>query len=96
MKPPVAVVQRPLISEKSYAAVAAGKYVFRVRREANKREIARAVAEAFKVDVITVNTMRVPGKERRRGRTRGFQADWKKAIVTLKEGQKIENLFQGV
>jgi len=96
MKPGVAVVQRPLISEKSYGAMGTGRYMFRVRRDANKREIAQAIAEAFKVDVVSVNTMHVPGKERRRGRVRGFQPDWKKAVVTLKEGQKIENLFQGV
>ena len=55
-----------------------------------------AIADAFKVDVVSVNTMRMRGKERRRGRLSGFQPDWKKAVVTLKEGQKIENLFQGV
>ncbi len=96
MKPTGAVVQRPLISEKSYGAMASGCYMFRVRRDANKREIAHAITEAFKVDVVSVNTMRVRGKERRRGRVQGFQPDWKKAVVTLKEGQKIENLFQGV
>ncbi len=96
MNSPVAVIQRPLISEKSYGAMTTGKYLFRVRRDANKREIAEAVAEAFKVDVVSVNTMRMRGKERRRGRVHGFQPDWKKAVVTLKEGQKIENLFQGV
>ena len=48
------------------------------------------------VDVVSVNTMHMRGKERRRGKLSGFQPDWKKAVVTLKEGQKIENLFQGV
>jgi large subunit ribosomal protein L23 len=96
VKEPVQVVQRPLISEKSYAAMAGGKYMFRVRREANKTEIAQAIRDAFKVDVVSVNTMMVQGKERRRGRVHGFQSDWKKAVVTLAEGQKIENLFQGV
>jgi len=48
------------------------------------------------VDVVAVNTMHVRGKERRRGRTHGFQSNWKKAIVTLAEGQKIESMFQGV
>jgi large subunit ribosomal protein L23 len=96
VKEPVQVVQRPLISEKSYAAMAEGKYLFRVRRDANKVEIAMAITDAFKVDVVSVNTMHVRGKERRRGRVHGFQSDWKKAVVTLAEGQKIENLFQGV
>ena len=96
MKSPGQVIQRPLVSEKSYGAMTAGKYVFRVRRDANKQDIAQAVAEAFKVDVVSVNTMHMRGKERRRGKLSGFQPDWKKAVVTLKEGQKIENLFQGV
>jgi large subunit ribosomal protein L23 len=96
MKTPGQVIQRPLVSEKSYGAMPSGKYMFRVRRDANKQDIARAVAEAFKVDVVSVNTMHMRGKERRRGRLSGFQPDWKKAVVTLKQGQKIENLFQGV
>ncbi len=96
MKTPGQVIQRPLVSEKSYGAMTSGKYVFRVRRDANKRDIAQAVAEAFKVDVVSVNTIHMRGKERRRGKLSGFQPDWKKAVVTLKEGQKIENLFQGV
>jgi large subunit ribosomal protein L23 len=96
MKTPGQVIQRPLVSEKSYGAMTGGKYVFRVWRDANKQDIAQAVAEAFKVDVVSVNTMHMRGKERRRGKLSGFQPDWKKAVVTLKEGQKIENLFQGV
>ena len=96
MKDPVQVIQRPLISEKSYTSMANGKYVFRVHPRATKTDIALAVTDAFKVDVVSVNTMHVRGKERRRGRVHGFQPDWKKAVVTLAEGQKIENLFQGV
>ena len=71
MKAPVQVVQRPLISEKSYAAMATGKYLFKVHPRATKTDIAMAVADAFKVDVVSVNTMHVRGKERRRGRTHG-------------------------
>ena len=96
MRAPVQVVQRPLISEKSYAAMATGKYLFRVHPKATKTEIALAVADAFKVEVVAVNTMQVRGKERRRGKTHGFQSNWKKAVVTLAEGQKIESMFQGV
>jgi len=92
----VEVIQRPLISEKSYAAMATGKYLFRVHPRATKTEIALAIAEAFKVEVVSVNTMHVRGKERRRGKTQGFQSNWKKAVVTLAEGQKIESMFQGV
>jgi large subunit ribosomal protein L23 len=96
VRAPVQVVQRPLISEKSYAAMATGKYLFRVHPKATKTEIALAVADAFKVEVVAVNTMHVRGKERRRGKTHGFQSNWKKAVVTLAEGQKIESMFQGV
>jgi large subunit ribosomal protein L23 len=96
VRAPVQVVQRPLISEKSYAAMATGKYLFRVHPRATKTEIALAVADAFKVEVVAVNTMHVRGKERRRGKTHGFQSNWKKAVVTLAEGQKIESMFQGV
>jgi len=96
MRAAVEVIQRPLISEKSYAAMATGKYLFRVHRRATNTEIALAIAQAFKVEVVSVNTMHVRGKERRRGKTHGFQSNWKKAVVTLAEGQKIESMFQGV
>src|SRR5207245_10453931 len=69
MRAAVEVIQRPLISEKSYAAMATGKYLFRVHPRATKTEIAFAIAEAFKVEVVSVNTMHVRGKERRRGKT---------------------------
>jgi len=70
-----------------------GRYTFEVARDATKQEIAAAVAEAFKVDVVDVNTMTVRGKERRLGRRIGRRPDWKKAIVTIAEGQKIERYF---
>src|SRR2546421_1382254 len=95
VKAAVQVVQRPLISEKSYAAMATGKYLFKVHPRATKTDIAMAVADAFKVDVVSVNTMHVRGKERRRGPTHGFPPNWKKAVVTLAEGQKIESMVQG-
>jgi len=97
------VVVRPVVSEKSYAAMTGGKYVFRCHPGANKVEIRRAVEEAFaeqKITVIAVNTVRVRGKTRNRsrgrGRVSGESARWKKAIVTLAPGQKIEGLFEGV
>jgi large subunit ribosomal protein L23 len=93
----------PVISEKSYASMAAGRYVFRCHPSATKIQIRRALEEAFvdqKITVVEVNTINVRGKSRRRsrGQTRviGKSADWKKAIVTLGEGQKIEGLFEGV
>jgi large subunit ribosomal protein L23 len=97
------ILVRPVVSEKSYAAMAQGKYVFRCHPSANKVEIKRAVEEAFadqKVTVVAVNTINVRGKARlrSRGRTRvvGRSPNWKKAIVTLAPGQKIEGLFEGV
>jgi large subunit ribosomal protein L23 len=99
------VLIRPVVSEKSYAGMAQGRYVFRCTKSANKIDIKRAVEEAFaqqKISVINVNTVNVRGKTRTRargrGRTRfsGDSAGWKKAIVTLAPGQKIEGLFEGV
>jgi large subunit ribosomal protein L23 len=97
------VILRPVVSEKSYASMALGKYMFRCHPTANKIEIRRAVEEAFaeqKITVVSVNTVRVRGKlrNRSRGRSRvtGQSARWKKAIVTLGPGQKIEGLFEGV
>ncbi|MBI2582673.1 50S ribosomal protein L23 [Candidatus Azambacteria bacterium] len=66
------------------------QYVFRVAPRANKIEIARAVENLYGVTVIRVGTVRVPGKVRRRGRYAGFRPGYKKAIVTLKEGESIE------
>lgn len=89
------VLLRPIITEKNTLLNDQGKYIFEVQREANKIEIKRAVQEIFKVTVTTVNTITVPGKERRFGRNIGRTKTWKKAVVTLAPGQQIE-LFQGV
>ena len=84
---------RPVITEKSMSGTNGGRYTFAVRTDATKQEIAQAVAEAFKVDVLAVNTSTVHGKTRRLGRRTGKQPDWKKAVVTIAEGQKIERYF---
>ena len=88
------VIIAPLITEKSMSGTAYHQYAFEVHRRATKTQIRQAVAEIFKVDVLKVNTVNVGGKKKnfaRRGtRTSGMQSDWKKAIVTLKPGQKIE------
>ena len=94
MRSPDEVLLKPLISEKSYAAMAYGKYTFDVHPSANKVEIAHAVEEAFDVKVVAVNTMTVQGKERRRRNSRGFDPKRKKAIVTLAPGQTIGRLFE--
>ena len=88
------IVLAPVISEKSYDAIEKGKYTFRVHDDATKPEIARAVEEIFEVSVTKVNTMRIKPKPKRQGWTTGKTAGWKKAIVTLKEGDDIE-FFEG-
>ena len=89
------VLQRPLITEKNSALQAQGKYAFEVAEEANKTQIKQAVEKAFKVTVTGVNVMTVPGKRRRMRGRQVMSPSWKKALVTLKPGDKIE-LFEGV
>ena len=89
------VLRRPLVTEKNSLLQAQGKYAFEVAAKANKRQVKRAVETAFKVDVTGVNMVTVHGKQRRVGRQQVLTAPWKKAIVTLKPGDKIE-LFEGV
>lgn len=84
------VILRPVVTEKSMENMAEGKYTFEVDPRANKFQIKRAVEEIFDVEVERVNTMNVRGKLRRMGRTQGRTSDRKKAIVTLKAGQKIQ------
>ena len=74
---------------------AQSKYVFEVAEEANKNQVKQAVEKAFKVKVTAVNVMTVPGKTRRVGRQQVLTPSWKKAIVSLKPGDKIE-IFEGV
>ncbi len=89
------VLRRPLITEKNTMLQAQGKYAFEVDAEANKHQIKEAVEKAFKVKVLAVNVMTVPGKTKRVGRRMVLTPSHKKAIVTLKPGDKIE-LFEGV
>jgi large subunit ribosomal protein L23 len=91
-----ALIIAPLITEKgTIASEKANQVVFRVRPEATKDNIKLVVEEMFKVKVLRVRTSNFLGKERRRGRVIGHKPDWKKAYVTLKEGDKIE-FFEGV
>lgn len=88
-------VVRPLITEKSSAAYQTRKeYAFRVHPEANKRQIALALEQQFGIHVTAVRTMQVRRREVTRGRVRGATARWKKAIVTLKEGESLP-IFEG-
>jgi large subunit ribosomal protein L23 len=85
------VIVRPLLTERSTIEKEKhNQYAFEVARGADKPTIARAVKALFKVDVLGVRTMVVPGKYRRYGRGGGQRPDWKKAIVTVAKGQKIE------
>jgi large subunit ribosomal protein L23 len=88
------VLIRPVVSEKSYALIGEGKYTFRVDDRAHKTQIARAVEEVFGVDVAQVRTSKVRSKPKRRGLTKGRTRAWKKAIVQLAPGERIE-LFEG-
>lgn len=84
------------LSEKSNLFSQSGRYVFRVAKDANKIEVKKAVEKVYDVHVTSVNMINVGGKSRRHGRSVGSTSDWKKAIVTLKEGEKISSLAEGV
>ena len=88
------VLIRPIVSEKSYALLAANKYTFRVYDGANKTQVRQAVEEIFSVRVRHVRTMSVKSKPKRRGWTSGKTREWKKAIVQLHPEDSIE-LFEG-
>ncbi|MEA2399385.1 MAG: large subunit ribosomal protein [Thermoleophilaceae bacterium] len=88
------VVIKPIVSEKSYALLAANKYTFRVHDDAHKTQVRQAVEEIFGVRVLDVRTMTVRPKPKRRGVTSGRTRGWKKAIVQLHAEDHIE-LFEG-
>jgi large subunit ribosomal protein L23 len=91
MKSPHEVIKAPLISEKgTLLTESANQVLFKVRPDANKIEVKRAVETLFKVKVEQVRMARYLGKVRRIGRSMGRRPDWKKAYVTLKEGDKID------
>ncbi|MEE0838952.1 MAG: 50S ribosomal protein L23 [Acutalibacteraceae bacterium] len=96
MKTAQDIIIAPVITEKSMSGIADKKYTFKVAKDANKIEIAKAVEEIFKVKVAKVNTMSVRGQARRMGRYEGYTASWKKAIVTLKEDSKTIEFFDGL
>ena len=86
------IIIAPLISEKSMNAASFGKFTFKVSKKADKKQIKREVENKYKVDVLSIATSIVKGKKRRFGakRTEVALSSWKKAIVKLKAGQKIE------
>ena len=89
------ILVRPIITEKNTMLNDQGKYTFEVLQDANKIEIKRAVEQVFNVKVTAVTTIKVPGTLRRFGQKSGMTRVWKKAVVTLAAGERIE-LFQGV
>ena len=93
------IILRPVISEKSMDLTQVGKYTFAVHQDANKFQVKRAVEELFKVKVLEVNVLTTKPKEKRRGTRRGrivgYTSAWRKAVVTLAAGEKIE-FFEGV
>lgn len=89
------VLRRPLVTEKNTALQIMNKYVFEVADGANKKMIQDAIEKAFKVKVTKINVVTVPGKSKRVGRRMTYTNSWKKAVVTLQVGDKIE-YFEGV
>lgn len=84
------------LSEKSNWLSTAGRYVFRVAKNTNKLEVKKAVEKVYDVHVVSVNIVNIYGKTRRQGAASGRTSDWKKAYVTLKEGERISGLAEGV
>jgi large subunit ribosomal protein L23 len=91
---PSQVLIRPVVSEKSYEQIQRSQYTFRVHQDAHKTQVRQAVEELFDVKVVRVNIVKVQPKPRRRGNFRGTKPGWKKAVVQLRQGDKIE-IFEG-
>ena len=91
---PGQIVLAPIVSEKSYAGTAVGKYTFRVHDDAHRTQIRQAVEVLFDVKVASVNVLKVQAKPKRRGAIKGTKQGWKKAVVQLQAGHTIE-FFEG-
>ncbi|QAT50850.1 50S ribosomal protein L23 [Caproiciproducens sp. NJN-50] len=90
------IILRPVVTEKSMSGIGAKRYTFEVAKSATKIDIARAVEELFGVKVDRVNTLHVRGHLRRQGKSQGYTSSWKKAVVTLIEGSKTIEFFEGM
>ena len=90
------IIIKPIITEASMDVLAEKKYTFKVAADATKPEIAKAVEEMFKVDVLCVNTINMKKKPKRLGVHSGYTSEWKKAIVTLKPDSKTIEFFEGL
>ena len=84
------ILLSPITTEKAVSSQSLNKYIFKVSPKANKIEIAKSVGRAYNVKAVSVNIINIPRKVRRVGKTKGFKAGYKKAIVTLAKGQTIE------
>jgi large subunit ribosomal protein L23 len=91
---PGQVLISPVVSEKSYGQIVQNRYTFKVHQDAHKTQIRQAVEQLFDVKVVDVNVVKVQPKPKRRGLYKGTRPGWKKAIVQLKPGDKIE-IFEG-
>jgi len=91
---PGQVLIAPVVSEKSYHQITENRYTFRVHKDAHKTQVRQAVEELFDVTVIGVNIIKMKPKPKRRGLIKGTRPGWKKAIVELKAGDRIE-IFEG-
>ena len=96
MKAPQDIILKPVVTEKSMDGLQVGKYTFKVAKDANKIEIAKACEEIFGVKVAKVNTLNCKGHLKRQGRSQGYTPDWKKAIVTLKADSKGIEFFESM
>ena len=85
-------IKQPHISEKASYLAEKDQYVFEVSPNYNKQEVKKSVEGIYGVDILSVNMIKIPAKKRRLGKTEGFRKAYKKAVVTIKEGQKIEIL----
>ena len=90
MKDLTRVIVRPVVTEKTTDMGESDKYAFEVASDANKNEVKQAVEKFFGVKVVDVHTMNMKGKPKRLGRYMGRRKDWKKAIVTVQSGDKID------
>lgn len=88
------VLIEPWITENTTAMLEENKYVFKITPKATKKDVKKSVEDLYKVNVLAVNTIKIPRKFRVQGRSQGWKAGMKKAIITLKEGDKIE-FFEG-
>jgi len=86
------VIREPHVSEKGTMLSENNQYVFKVSPRSNKQEIKKSVEGIYGVNVLSVNIIKIPPKKRRLGKTEGFRKKYQKAVVTIKEGQKIEIL----